>query len=238
MGNGDIYEEAVRPIVLSSLDGINGTVFMYGQTGSGKTHTMLGDYSKEIREADCLLKRSGSTSKNRYRSGSRGHYNTTNTLKRNSSFGNLPSKMSFGTNSKAGAPGLHKQLSVGIGGLPPRNSTMNQNEQPQGNKISFEEYIRSNKQYNITPRKGAHPLTRNKSESKLNTVETIYTEGIQGVLIYSLNELFTEISSFSEENNQDQQNKITVTCSYFEIYNDTVYDLLSDINNIDKPLLV
>jgi Cdc6-like AAA superfamily ATPase len=39
-----------RDIVLSSLDGINGTIFMYGQTGAGKTFTMLGDYSKEIRE--------------------------------------------------------------------------------------------------------------------------------------------------------------------------------------------
>lgn len=34
-GNEDVYEEAVRPIILSSLDGINGTVFMYGQTGAG-----------------------------------------------------------------------------------------------------------------------------------------------------------------------------------------------------------
>ena len=27
---------------MSSLEGINGTIFMYGQTGSGKTFTMLG----------------------------------------------------------------------------------------------------------------------------------------------------------------------------------------------------
>lgn len=35
---------------MSSLEGINGTIFMYGQTGAGKTYTMLGDYSQEIRE--------------------------------------------------------------------------------------------------------------------------------------------------------------------------------------------
>lgn len=29
--------------MLSSLEGINGTVFMYGQTGAGKTYTMLGN---------------------------------------------------------------------------------------------------------------------------------------------------------------------------------------------------
>jgi chromosomal replication initiation ATPase DnaA len=33
---------------MSSLQGINGTIFMYGQTGAGKTHTMLGDYSADI----------------------------------------------------------------------------------------------------------------------------------------------------------------------------------------------
>lgn len=81
-GNETIYEEAVKPIIESSLDGINGTVFMYGQTGSGKTYTMLGDYSKEIRENSLLGKRSGSN-KNRIRSGSRNNYNSNSSLKRN-----------------------------------------------------------------------------------------------------------------------------------------------------------
>ena len=37
-----LYEEAVKPIVISVMGGFNGTVFAYGQTSSGKTHTMLG----------------------------------------------------------------------------------------------------------------------------------------------------------------------------------------------------
>jgi len=37
-----MYEQAVKPIVESVMDGFNGTVFAYGQTSSGKTHTMLG----------------------------------------------------------------------------------------------------------------------------------------------------------------------------------------------------
>ena len=41
--NVEIYEKNVKKIVLSSLMGINGTVFMYGQTGAGKTYTMLGN---------------------------------------------------------------------------------------------------------------------------------------------------------------------------------------------------
>lgn len=29
-------------LILSALDGYNGTIFAYGQTGSGKTYTMTG----------------------------------------------------------------------------------------------------------------------------------------------------------------------------------------------------
>lgn len=33
----------IRNVVLSTLQGINATVFMYGQTGAGKTYSMLGN---------------------------------------------------------------------------------------------------------------------------------------------------------------------------------------------------
>ncbi|KAM9354827.1 kinesin family member 3Cb [Pholidichthys leucotaenia] len=39
---GDIYDDAVRPLVESVLQGFNGTIFAYGQTGTGKTYTMQG----------------------------------------------------------------------------------------------------------------------------------------------------------------------------------------------------
>ncbi|CAL1575455.1 unnamed protein product [Knipowitschia caucasica] len=39
----EVYDDAVRPLVESVLNGFNGTVFAYGQTGTGKTHTMQGD---------------------------------------------------------------------------------------------------------------------------------------------------------------------------------------------------
>uniref|UniRef100_A0A3Q3APD7 Kinesin-like protein n=1 Tax=Kryptolebias marmoratus TaxID=37003 RepID=A0A3Q3APD7_KRYMA len=38
----DIYDDAVRPLVDSVLQGFNGTIFAYGQTGTGKTFTMQG----------------------------------------------------------------------------------------------------------------------------------------------------------------------------------------------------
>ncbi|XP_039441093.1 kinesin-like protein Klp68D [Culex pipiens pallens] len=37
-----LYDEVIRPLVYSVLEGFNGCVFAYGQTGTGKTHTMEG----------------------------------------------------------------------------------------------------------------------------------------------------------------------------------------------------
>lgn len=56
--NNTVYEKLVRRIALSSLKGINGTVFMYGQTGSGKTYTMMGYDEPEAQEMS--YSRSGS----------------------------------------------------------------------------------------------------------------------------------------------------------------------------------
>lgn len=38
----DVYEQVCEPIVWSSMEGVNGTIFAYGQTASGKTYTMKG----------------------------------------------------------------------------------------------------------------------------------------------------------------------------------------------------
>eukprot|EP00759_Apiculatamorpha_spiralis_P016209 PhF_6_TR22532/c1_g1_i2/m.32003 len=38
----DIFTQFIQPLVDSTLDGFNATVFAYGQSGSGKTHTMTG----------------------------------------------------------------------------------------------------------------------------------------------------------------------------------------------------
>ncbi|XP_066482857.1 kinesin-like protein KIF3C isoform X2 [Tiliqua scincoides] len=38
----DLYDETVRPLIDSVLQGFNGTLFAYGQTGTGKTYTMQG----------------------------------------------------------------------------------------------------------------------------------------------------------------------------------------------------
>nr|CRK86360.1 CLUMA_CG000131, isoform A [Clunio marinus] len=41
----ELFNDLAKPIVSSSLKGINGTIFAYGQTSSGKTHTMMGSES-------------------------------------------------------------------------------------------------------------------------------------------------------------------------------------------------
>ncbi|KAF8406494.1 hypothetical protein HHK36_008583 [Tetracentron sinense] len=38
-----VYDVAARPVVKTTMEGVNGTVFAYGVTSSGKTHTMHGD---------------------------------------------------------------------------------------------------------------------------------------------------------------------------------------------------
>ena len=45
-----VYEESVRELLCSSLNGYNSTVFAYGQTGSGKTYTMGTDIKERGEE--------------------------------------------------------------------------------------------------------------------------------------------------------------------------------------------
>ncbi|KAM9315664.1 kinesin-like protein KIF3C [Gastrophryne carolinensis] len=45
----DLYDETVRPLIDSVLQGFNGTIFAYGQTGTGKTYTMQGHWAESER---------------------------------------------------------------------------------------------------------------------------------------------------------------------------------------------
>ena len=46
--NESVYHDQVRPVVMASCEGYNGTIFAYGQTGSGKTFTMMGSDGTEL----------------------------------------------------------------------------------------------------------------------------------------------------------------------------------------------
>ncbi|XP_048054193.1 centromere-associated protein E isoform X6 [Megalobrama amblycephala] len=39
---GQLYQDIAKPLVVSAVEGYNGTIFAYGQTSSGKTFTMMG----------------------------------------------------------------------------------------------------------------------------------------------------------------------------------------------------
>ncbi|KAJ3149071.1 Kinesin- protein 6 [Geranomyces variabilis] len=41
-GQEEVFDVVAKPVVLSVMDGYNGTIFAYGQTGSGKTFTITG----------------------------------------------------------------------------------------------------------------------------------------------------------------------------------------------------
>lgn len=38
----DIYNESIKDLIKSTIEGMNATIFAYGQTASGKTYTMKG----------------------------------------------------------------------------------------------------------------------------------------------------------------------------------------------------
>lgn len=48
VGQDQVYESCVQPLVESLVDGYNATVFCYGQTGSGKTYTLGGGNQGEF----------------------------------------------------------------------------------------------------------------------------------------------------------------------------------------------
>jgi kinesin family protein 6/9 len=43
-----VFERVARPVVVSSMQGFNGTIFAYGQTGSGKTFTITGGAERYV----------------------------------------------------------------------------------------------------------------------------------------------------------------------------------------------
>lgn len=63
--NIKVYNQVAKRVVLSSLNGINGTIFMYGQTGSGKTYTMMGFNKHEEEDHETSVHSRGASPFNR-----------------------------------------------------------------------------------------------------------------------------------------------------------------------------
>ena len=43
-----VFEQVASPVIMSALEGYNGTMFAYGQTGSGKTFTITGGTERYV----------------------------------------------------------------------------------------------------------------------------------------------------------------------------------------------
>lgn len=50
VGNEEVYERCVQPLITAAFEGAKVTCFAYGQTGSGKTYTMMGPGSGDLQK--------------------------------------------------------------------------------------------------------------------------------------------------------------------------------------------
>ena len=49
-----LYDSAIKPVVLSVLEGYNGSIIAYGQTGTGKTYTVEGGKVRRLGGVVCV----------------------------------------------------------------------------------------------------------------------------------------------------------------------------------------
>lgn len=151
--NDQVYQSVAKKVIMSCLEGYNGTIFMYGQTGSGKTYTMLGYKNQD------------------------GVYNQ---------------GLTEDAKTKAMLKEDQKLEKEGEDG-----------EQEDGLHEKFADYM----------------YDSNKVDMAGNT----------GILIQSLKDMFKTIE-------QDEEKTYFLKCSYFEIYNDQIYDLLAARNTMHESL--
>ncbi|KAL4490912.1 hypothetical protein ABPG72_008648 [Tetrahymena utriculariae] len=176
ISNKQVYENSVQSILKSSLNGVNGTIFMYGQSGSGKTYTMMGYEKKQ---------------------------------------------------SSQQSASQNPQLSI-------FNYQSNQTNQNQQRK--------RNSSQNYNQQNSCSPLTKNNSylySNQMQDIDDIDFDKIKsntpddnkGILMLALYDLFDTIK-------KDEDKTYVVRCSYVEIYNDQIYDLLNPVNKLNEILQV
>jgi len=207
--NTYIYNDVVKRIALSSLTGINGTIFMYGQTGSGKTFTMMGPHG----HSDC-----------------HSHFDAPK-----SPFVN-DGKVSCGP-LEAGKGGTNKPRSAmnSRSKTPVRNSfqpTSSVSKDKFMIPMEGEEYCQSAKMTPSASFNGAFSLPNLKTprEYEINSLKN-HSENMEGILSLAMKDIFKEIET-------NPQKKFFLRASYLEIYNDMVYDLLKSHDRVGEALSI
>lgn len=210
----DIYDTVVKRITLSSLNGINGTVFMYGQTGSGKTFTMMGPHeSRERQNLENSMEMSIMPKASPYQS------------LNDVTFGNIvfdagKTSVRSGTATPFGFPKEKPLTNI---------SNMMQVEKNEED-IKPKNGENENSILNSTMKNSSHKFAENGFNKTFDLGGLGLSPGnSEGILSLAMKDLFKEIDSHKAK-------KFFLKVSYLEIYTDLVYDLLKPQEKLNDVL--
>lgn len=228
----EIFNITTKATIESVIQGFNATIFCYGQTGSGKTHTMVGDV--ESSENKGIVFRSLE-----YLFFLRNEIYRENGINIDSDY------ISHGYCEDKGAINIEEEKErESIGDFINRNSErsnyMNMNNNNNFNKVNidgcdspnnfenYEENIKKTKnQSNLKDLILKNPtITSNNSNfnNKNMDIKSLYTEDSDTESNYPNRKVF------NNTNNNIDQMSITFQASFFQIYMETLQDLLEPSN--------
>lgn len=221
----EIYEAIIRKIVLSSFEGINGTIFVYGPTGSGKTYTMMGPSSSTIccNTEKSQSHRKGFTTLNK---------ETPNRLATSQNFCD-PNNLAQQSLSKLGVNQrteliCSREVSAKQSSMKLEESLQKHQQRKMTTELSEE------KSYH-TPRKETPIEALNQSSANEKFInQQIFgnSSGNQhGLITRAIKDIFLQVYT-------SEQNNFEIHCSYFEIYNDIVFDLLKPVEQLHDHLVI
>ena len=238
-----IYESVVKRIAFSSLNGINGTVFMYGQTGSGKTFTMMGPHGHADCHSHTDLARESSGMKTSLNLGDRsGKSSVTFDGKKS-----IDSFKMFDTKNMFNRPKNPSVTRTPIRSLNPGSMSVSKERVSMEMEKNFGSRKASPSAESLNgDLKSSFPIEkspriRNVLTTSLSFAEPQknyeinrlknHPENMEGILSLAMKDLFKEIDSQTEK-------KFFLRVSYLEIYNDMVYDLLKQADKLNEPLTI
>lgn len=218
----------IKRIALSSLQGINGTVFMYGQTGSGKTFTMMGPKTdNEPVQSQLLLTMQSPRGKDH--SGEKFNFGGRQSPDQD--------RFSKTNRNRSRSPiGLHERSLTPTASQVRRTNTAtptkleNAMKKDSSQKNEVEEFkVPQQVTHRRAVTTNVQQTTRPQAEGGAEI--PIAPDNATGVLALAVKDIFNEIEKQPEK-------RFFLKCSYLEIYNDLVYDLLNPQNKLSETLSI